>query len=63
MEQISKSTLDKLNKLTESRLRKLADLMGVGFLNNPDDLDKDEIIMVLSTESESKILSAFKKLK
>ncbi len=63
MKQVSKSTLEKLNKLTESQLRKLADLMEIGFLNNPDDLDKDEIILILQTEQEAKILTALKKLK
>ena len=63
MKQMSKSTCEKLNKLTESQLRKLADLMGIGILNNPDDLDKDEIILILSLEFESKILSALKNLK
>jgi hypothetical protein len=61
MEQVSKPTWNKVNKLSEQELDKLADLMDVGFLN--DDLDKDEKVLVLTTESESKILKALKQLK
>jgi len=62
MEKISKSTSEKLKKLTESQLRKLADLIDVGIMNNPDDLDKEELILILHTESETKILAALKRL-
>lgn len=61
MKQVSKSIWNKLNKLSKQELNKLADLMGIGFLNT--DLDKDEKVIVLITESESKILNALKSLK
>jgi hypothetical protein len=61
MEQVSKPTWNKVNKLSEQELDKLADIMDVGFLN--DDLDRDEKVLVLTTESESKILKALKQLK
>ena len=61
MEQVSKPTWNKVNNLSEQELDKLADLMGVGFLN--DDLDREEKVLVLTTEPESKILKALKQLK
>ena len=50
-----------MNKLSEQELDKLAELMGVGFLQ--DDLDREEKVLVLTTEPESKILRALKQLK
>ena len=45
-------------------LDKLADLMGVGMNStNGKPLDKEEKVMILSTESKSKILKALKELK
>ncbi|MCK5449379.1 hypothetical protein KAI32_00780 [Candidatus Pacearchaeota archaeon] len=61
MEQVSKLTWNKVNKLSEQELDKLADLMDVGFLQ--DDLDREEKVLILTTESESKILKALKQLK
>ena len=61
MEQVSKPTWNKVNKLSEQELDKLAELMGVGFLQ--DDLDREEKVLVLTTDPESKILKALKKLK
>ncbi len=61
MEQVSKPTWNKVNKLSEQELDKLAELMGVGFLQ--DDLDREEKVLVLTTEPESKILRALKQLK
>jgi len=60
MPQISKNTQNKVNNLSEKDLDKLADLMGIRFLQ--DDLDRDEKVLVLTTESESKILNALKKI-
>ncbi len=55
----NKTLWNELNGLSEEQLRKLADLMDIG-LNDP--LDKDEIILILSTEPEAKILEAIQKL-
>ena len=60
---ISKETWNKLNNLSREELFKLADLAGIGFLNHKTELDKDELVMVLQTEPESKILKALQKLK
>ena len=57
----SKRTRNKVYKLSKKELCRLADLMDVGFLN--DDLDKDDMALVLTTEPESKILKALKQLK
>jgi len=61
MTQVSKPTGDKVNKLSEQERDKLADLMDVGFLQ--DDLDRDEKVLVLTTEPESIIIKALKQLK
>lgn len=50
-----------LNKLTENQLDKLTEILGIGFLN--EDLDKEEKIMILQTESQAKIAKAIIKLK
>ena len=55
-EEIKKSLKD----LSIKELRKLANLIDVGFLNEPE--DKDEIILILSTESDGKIEKALKRL-
>ncbi len=52
---------EELNKLSENELHRLADLMDVGFLNEPE--DKDEIVLVLSTEPLEKIKAGLKRLK
>ena len=51
---------DKLNEMSIEKLNKLADLMGIGFLNEPE--DKKEMILILSTEKPAKIEDALKKL-
>jgi hypothetical protein len=65
MSQVSKSTWDKLNRLSEEQLDKLADMVGVGMNDRIDGppLDKDEKVLILSTEPESRILKALKQLK
>lgn len=60
MKSISKQTWNKLNSLSSNKLKDLADLMNIGFLNEPE--DKAELVLLLSTESESKVLKAIKKL-
>tara|TARA_Y100000034_G_C6896283_1_gene413302 strand:- start:274 stop:471 length:198 start_codon:yes stop_codon:yes gene_type:complete len=60
MTQVSKLTWNKVNKLSEKELDKLAELIGVGFLQ--DDLDRDDKVLVLTTEPESNILEGLEKL-
>ena len=52
---------EEMKKHSESELHRLADIMGVGFLNEPE--DKDEIILILSTEPLEKIRDGLKKLR
>lgn len=56
--------VDIMNALSEMNLRHLADLMGVG-LNEPfgPPLDKEEIILVLSTEPVENVETGLKKLR
>lgn len=60
---ISKSTYSKLHNLSENQLWKLADIMGIGINFNfePKEDIKEELIVVLSTESEKNILAGLKK--
>ena len=58
-----KDMQEKLGKLSEDEIDKLAEIMGVGFLDNEDSIDKDEKIMILSTESKEKILASLEKLR
>ncbi|MBS3145913.1 hypothetical protein J4414_03875 [Candidatus Woesearchaeota archaeon] len=55
-----KEHYEEMEKLSESELRRLADIMGVG-LNESE--DKEEIILILSTEPLEKIRDGLKKLK
>lgn len=52
--------IKKINKLSEEQVDKLLELMDVGI---PDDLDKDEKIMIVATEPEDKINEGLNKLK
>ena len=54
---VGDKTWKEMNSFSKKQLYRLADFMGVG-LNQP--LDKDEIILVLSTESEQTIKKALK---
>ncbi len=54
---------EQLNRLSEAEVDKLADLMGVGFLNHPEDIDREDKILVLSTEPITHIRSGLKKLR
>jgi len=60
MKTISNETINEINNLSEREINKLLDLMDIG-LNN--DLDKDEKILIISTESKDKIKRNLKKLK
>ncbi len=60
MAQASNLTWKKVSKLSEQELDRLADLMGVSFLQ--DDLDKEEKVFILMTESEPKVLKALEEL-
>mgnify|MGYP001586918975 CR=1 len=60
MERVSRSTWDKVNGLSEQELDKLADLMGLGFLQ--EDLERDDKVLILTTEPEAGILKALKQL-
>lgn len=59
---VSELTWNKLNKLSKEELLKLFDLADIGLLNDPDELDKDDLILILSTESQSKVKEALKRL-
>jgi len=54
---------ENLHKLSKKQLIKLANIAGIGFLNPEKELDKEEIILILSTENKKKINSALKKMK
>ncbi|MFH1802612.1 MAG: hypothetical protein ABH864_04120 [archaeon] len=51
----------KLDGLSERQLHELADVMGIGFVNEPE--DKEEVVMVLSMEKLRRIEEGLKKLK
>lgn len=57
---LSEETRNKLENLSKNELLRLIDLMDLGI---SQDLDKNELILIISTENESKIISALKKLK
>ncbi len=61
MKTISNEIRNEIKNLSEKEINKLLDLMDIGLLN--DDLDKDEKILIISTESENKIKRNLKKLK
>jgi len=50
-----------MNEYSESELHKLADIIDVGFLNEPE--DKDELLSILSTLPIQKLKDGLKKLK
>lgn len=60
IQKIKSDLYDKLNELSLEQLYKLADLLEVGFINEQE--DKEEIILILSTEQPSKIEEALNKL-
>ena len=62
MSLISKQTWNRINKLSEKKLDKLAEIIDIGFLQ--DDLDREEKVMILTiTEQSSELLKALKQLK
>ena len=60
-----KKIWEKLNNLSEKQLDSLAEAMGVGINDstNGSPIDRDEKILVLSTEPVEKILKGLKKIK
>lgn len=58
-----KEIQNKLEKLSEDEIDKLADIMDVGFLDREDSIDKEDKIVMLSTESKEKIIKSLKRLK
>jgi hypothetical protein len=52
--------MGRLDSLSEKEIDELAKIMDVGFLQ--DDLDRDDKILVLSSEAEEKINDGLKKL-
>jgi len=60
---IDKDVWDELNKLTEEQLDKLFDIMGIGVNElEGEPWDRDDKILIISTESEDKIKEGLKKL-
>jgi len=57
---VSKEIWNELNKLSKKELLKLFDFADIGLLD--EDNDKDELVMIMSTESELKVKKALSKL-
>lgn len=60
---ISKRTWKGLNELSEKELRQLAELLGVGLsMMDSQDIDKEELVLILSTQPESEVRAALQRI-